>query len=135
MKNHFKIISIMKKSIIFAISTLLLISCKTPQLVSCEDVTRTNDLPWLTSIVQQGVTALGQKLVSIDKIVYSTENSNTTNIGFEVVYETRCCDIPSEFIYDCDGEVITYYGGINGCNGECDITIRSRTRIYTASGL
>ena len=123
----------MKKSIIFAISMLLLISCKTPQLVSCEDVTRTNDLPWLTSIVQQGATALGQKLVSIDKIAYSTENSNTTNIGFEIVYEKTSRDIPSDFIYNCDGDEITYFDGFNGCYGECDITIRSRTRIYTAT--
>ena len=123
----------MKKSIIFAISMLLLISCKTPQLVSCEDVTRTNDLPWLTSIVKKGTTEHGQKLVIIEKIVYSTESSNTTHTCFAVYYESICCDIPYIFLYNCDGEVITYYGGINGCNGECDITIRSRTRIYTAT--
>ena len=121
----------MKKSFyLLAVSMLLLVSCKTPQLVSCGDVSRANDLPWLAAIVQKGSTTFDQKLVSIDKIVYSTADSETTYTGFDVLYESVCCDIPNEFIYNCDGEEIAFYGGIAGCSGECDLKILSRTNLY-----
>jgi len=111
--------------------SMLFVACKTQQLVPCEDVRKTTDMPWLTAIVQKGQSWEGQKLLRIDKITYTTDDSNTTHVGFEVRYETMCCDIPGEYIYDCDGEVITCYGGIAGCTGECDIKILTRVTIYS----
>ena len=119
---------------IYALTIVLLlcISCKTQQLVTCEDVTKANDMTWLSSIVKTGITPLGQKLVRISKIIYSEEGTNTTSVGFYIEYETMCCDIPDAFIYDCDGEIITTYGGIAGCQGECSLKVLSSTAIYTA---
>jgi len=119
----------------YVIVLLLCIGCKTQQdLVSCEDVAKTTDMPWLASIVQAGVsTDGGAKLESIDKIIYSTDSTNTAiHVGFYVRYELKCCDIPGGYIYDCDGKILTVYGGIVGCTGECDIKIRSKTNLYTA---
>ena len=122
------------RQFICAAVLLLCIGCKTQELVSCEDVSKTADMPWLASIVQTGVNPTGgAKLESIDKIVYSLDStSNTTHVGFFVRYEPKCCDIPGSYIYDCDGKIITTYGGILGCSGECNIKIRSNTNLYTA---
>ena len=122
----------MKKiTLLCALCAVILTGCKTQQLVPCEDVRKTTDMPWLTAIVQKGQSWEGRKLLRIDKITYTTDDSNTTHVGFEVRYETMCCDIPGEYIYDCDGEVITCYGGIAGCTGECDIKILTRVTIYS----
>lgn len=118
--------------IICATAMLVCISCKTPQLAACGDVSKTSDLPWLETIVQKGATWRGQQLLKIDKITYSHEDSNTTYVGFVVYYETICCDAPDEYIYNCEGEVITIYGGVAGCAGECHLQIHSRTNLYTA---
>ena len=122
------------RQFICAAVLLLCIGCKTQELVSCEDVSKTADMPWIASIVQTGVNpAGGAKLKSIDKIVYSLDStSTTTHVGFFVRYEPKCCDIPGSYIYDCDGKIITTYGGILGCSGECNIKIRSNTNLYTA---
>lgn len=121
------------KLLLIVLSCMLVIGCKTQkELVSCEEVANINDVSWLSSIKQKGATQQGQQLISIDKITYSKEGSDIIYTGFDVRYETKCCDIPSEFIYDCDGENITFYGGVAGCSGECDINIRSRTNLYTA---
>ncbi len=118
--------------IAYAITLLLCNSCKTQQLVPCEDVRKTTDMPWLTAIVQQGETWNGQKLLSIDKITYTKDDSNTTSVGFDIRYELKCCDFSYDFIYNCDGEVITSYGGHVDCSGECDIKILTRINLYTA---
>ena len=118
---------------VYAMTMMLCIGCKTQEVVSCEDVAKTSDMPWLASIVKEGVSMQGQKLESIDKIIYSTDNTSAaTHIGFYVVYEDMCCDIPGAYIYDCDGNIITSYGGIAGCTGECNINIRSKNNLYTA---
>lgn len=119
--------------IVCATAMLLCISCKTThQFVACEDVTSTSERSWLTAIVQTGVSQQGQKLISVDKITYSVGSEMTTYTGFEVIYEMKCCDIPYKFIYNCEGEMITNYGGIAGCSGQCDIVIHSRKTIYKA---
>ena len=121
----------MRRRILFlAIVLLLCFSCRT--LDMCEDVRRPKDLPWLDSIAQTGVSIVGQKLLSIDKITYTLDDSSTSNVGFYVTYEKKGKDMPSKYIYNCDGQVITYYGGILGCNGECDLKILSSRNIYTA---
>ena len=118
--------------IAYAITLLLCVSCKTQEIFSCEDVTQTSEIPWLSAIIEKGPTWFGQKLLKIDKIVYSTNDSNTTHIGFNVFYEIICCDIPHEYIYDCDGNKITIYGGIDGCGGVCAIKVLSRINLYSA---
>lgn len=114
-----------------ALVVVFLVACKSQQQVSlCERVTQPREMPWLYSIVEEGVSPLGLQLVKIDKILYTIDESNTTNTGFEIQYEAKCCDMPNDYIYDCDGEVITEYGGFAGCSGECDIKILSRECIY-----
>lgn len=120
------------RCIIYAVAMLLCISCKTNEFVSCEEITNTNDAPWLSSITKTGITQAGQKLVSIDKITYVNDSLYTIYIGFDVLYEKLGYDIPYEYIYNCEGKIITSYGGIAGCNGECDLQISSRLNIYTA---
>ena len=118
--------------IVCALALLMCFGCKTPQLVTCEEVSKANDLPWLASIVKTGRTSWDQKLIRIDKITYSVGIEEVLYIGFDVLYESQCCDIPDEFIYNCDGEEITEIGGIAGCTGECEMTIHSRINLYTA---
>ena len=118
------------RCIISVITLLTCFSCKTLEM--CGDVHKPSELPWLDSIAKTEVNINGQKLESIDKIVYSTGGSATRYIGFYVQYETKCCDIPSEFIYNCEGEIITYYGGYTGCYGECYMKIHSKKNIFTA---
>lgn len=112
--------------IIFAVVMLLsvLTGCKT-QMVSCEDVKHINEISWLARKSPHG-----QKLESVDKIVYKLPQGDTNYIGYNIQYEPMCCDIPSQFICDCDGNIITEYGGYDGCMGECDIEIISRVNIY-----
>ena len=120
----------MRHRILFlAIVLLSCFSCRT--LDMCEDVRRPKDLPWLDSIAQTGMSIVGQKLLSIDKIEYVLGDSNTTYIGFCTYYE-RKVDVPSKYIYDCNGVVIANYGGLWGCSGECDLKILSSRNIYTA---
>ena len=122
--------------VICTLSTLMCLGCRTQtQLVLCEDVTRATDMPWIASLVKTGSSSLGQKLEKIDRITYSQEGSNSTNMGFYVIYEYKCCDIPNEYIYNCDGDIISIYGGIAGCEGECRLKILTRTNIYKAFGV
>ena len=93
-------------------------------------MTQTSDKPWLAAIEQKGESPQGQFLQSIDKITYTIDASETTYTGFDVLYEKVCCDIPYEYIYDCDGEIITSYGGKTDCEGECNIKITSRKNIF-----
>lgn len=116
----------------YVFALLVCIGCKTQELVTCEEVRKTSDLPWLEAIVQKGVSWEGQKLLNIDKITYTTDDSNTSQVGYEVKYEFRCCDIPDIYIYNCNGEMITSYGGIWGCNGVCDLNIIARKNLYSA---
>lgn len=121
--------------IVCAITMLLCISCKTThQFVACEDITSTSERSWLTDIVQTGVSLYGgAKLISIDKIIYSVGSETTTYTGFDVIYETVCCDFPNEYIYNCEGEIIANYGGgWADCSGQCDIVVHSKTNIYKA---
>lgn len=120
------------RHIVYAVALLLCFGCKTQQeLVSCEDVSKTTDMPWLASL-EEGYTQDGLKLLNIDKIVYSTDDSNTTSVGFELRYELVCCDRPDRYICDCDGKIITTYGGIAGCIGVCGIKVLSRVNLYNA---
>ena len=116
------------RCIICVIALLSCFSCRTLEM--CEDVRRPKDLPWLDSIAQTGMTYVGQKLLSIDKITYTLDDSNTSYIGFCAYYEKKV-DVPSKYIYNCDGEVIVNYGGLWGCSGECDLKILSSKNIYT----
>jgi hypothetical protein len=110
--------------ILYAFALLLCVGCKTQELATCDEVTQTSDKPWLAAIVQKGESSQGQFLQSIDKITYTIDDSETTYTGFDVRYETV------EYIYDCDGETVVYYGGTDGCQGACEIKILSRKNIY-----
>ena len=128
----------MKKIIFFicSITLLLCVSCKTQESFSesfsCEDVSKTSEMPWLDTIIDKGPTVFGQKLLKIEKVYYTVDGSNTTHVGFAVFYEQICCDIPHTFVYNCDGECIATYGGIFGCDGECDTEVISHVTLYTA---
>ena len=118
--------------IAYAITLLLCVSCKTQEIFSCEDVTQTSEMPWLSAIIEKGSTREGQKLLKIDKVYYTIDDSNTTHVGFAVFYEIICCDIPHTFVYNCDGERIAYYGGFSGCSGECGTEVISYVTLYSA---
>lgn len=128
----------MKKIIFFicSITLLLCVSCKTQESFSesfsCEDVSKTSEMPWLTAIIEKGPTREGQKLLKIEKLFYRVGESSTKHVGFAVFYEVICCDIPHTFVYNCEGECIASYGGINGCSGECDTEVISHVTLYTA---
>ena len=118
----------MKHRILFlAIVLLSCSSCRT--LDMCGDVKSVDELPWLEQAVQIRACS-GQKLLSVNKIIYSI--GAIKHSGFEVEYEIICCDVPYLYIYDCDGEVVTDYGGMTGCAGHCNAKVLSRKNIYTA---
>ena len=98
--------------------------CKT-QIVPCEDVSSISEISWLKK-----KSLMGQPLESVDRIVYKTSPEDAARNGYYVSYEPVCCDIPGQFVYDCDGNTVTTYGTIDGCQGECDIIIISRVNIY-----
>ena len=115
------------RCIICAAIVLFFFSCKT--LDMCGDVKSVDELPWLEQAVQIRAYS-GQKLLSVNKIIYSI--GAIKHSGFEVEYEIICCDVPYLYIYDCDGEVVTDYGGMTGCAGHCNAKVLSRKNIYTA---
>ena len=124
---------IMKTNVFIITALLCLASCASQQVpCPCVGVTQTSQLPWLNQLIQKGESQYGAKLETIEKITYTLPgDAKTTQTGFFVTYEPKCCDIPGSFIYDCDGNCITFYGGIAGCNGECEILILSRETIYS----
>jgi len=109
------------------IALLVFTGCQ-QQLSVCESVKKTSDLPWLDELVQFHSAAEGPDIQSVEKITYSIPESNTTYVGFYVVIGTEPRTI--ENVYDCDGNLITQYGGVQACTGQCDIVILSRTTIY-----
>lgn len=115
----------------FATCVALLCCCKVQQTV-CEEITRPSQLPWLQEIVEQGKDAEGNRLLSIDKVVYYIEDSQTEGTGFTITYEEGPVypDRLGGAVYDCDGNELVIYGGVAGCLGECSLRILSRETIY-----
>ena len=113
--------------VLFALFLLLLAGCH-QQVSVCEGVKQPSDLPWLNEMVQR-CESVGPTLNSIDKITYSLPDDQTTYVGFYVTIGSEQRQIKN--IYDCDGKIITEYGGVTACTGECDIKILSSERIYT----
>lgn len=114
-------------SVLLALFILVLTGCRQPVSV-CEGVKQPSDLPWLNEMVQL-CESVGPTLSSIDKITYSLPNDQTTYVGFYATIGSGQRQIKN--IYDCDGKIITEYGGATACIGECDIKILSFERIYT----
>ena len=109
------------------VSTLM--GCKTQQMSVCENVKDPMQLPWLKELVKSGYQDAG--VLSIEKVTYRSEDTNTEGVGFVVYTEPICCDLIWPGVYDCDGKVLNSYGGIaGGCYGDCSIVILSRERIY-----
>lgn len=109
------------------VSTLT--GCKTQQMSVCENVKDPMQLPWLKELVKSGYQDAG--VLSIEKVTYRSEDTNTEGVGFVVYTEPICCDLIWPGVYDCDGKVLNSYGGIaGGCYGDCSIVILSRERIY-----
>ena len=124
----------MYKILCCAFMLTIFMACKSQQLQVCEKVTSYTQVPWIKQFVEKGKNPSGGgQLISIDRVTYVIEDSNTEGYGFEINYELVCCDIPNRYVFDCDGNNLTFYGGIAGCNGECSIKILSRTNIYTAN--
>ena len=115
------------RCVICATAVFFFFSCRT--LDMCGDVKNIDELPWLEQAAQNRA-YIGQKLLSVNKIIYSIGAIRYS--GFEVEYEIICCDVPYLYIYDCDGEVVTDYGGMTGCAGHCNAKVLSRKNIYTA---
>ena len=109
----------------------VLCCCKVQQTI-CEDVSRPGQLPWLQEVVEQGKDAEGNKLLSIDKVVYYIEDSRTEGTVFTLTYEEGLVypDRLGGAVYDCDGNPLVIYGGVAGCQGECSLRILSRRTIY-----
>lgn len=109
------------------VSTLT--GCKTQQMSVCENVKDPMQLPWLKELVKSGYQDAG--VLSIEKVTYRSEDTNTEGVGFIVYTEPMCCDLIWPGVYDCDGKVLNSYGGIaGGCYGDCSIVILSREKIY-----
>lgn len=119
------------KKLLFLIALCTLCACTPPLPCGCRDTRNPSDMPWLNEILTSKVSAFGADLVSVDEVYYrEAADDNTLLIGILVEYEPMCCDIPGKFLYDCDGNLVTEYGGIAGCIGQCDIAVVSRETIY-----
>ena len=67
----------------------------------------------------------------IDRILYIFPDDSTVYAGFYVKVEVPTgYDIPYAYVLNCDGDWWAIYGGYSGCEGRCNLTIISRTRIY-----
>lgn len=109
------------------------IGCVSQQRISCIDIRKYQESPWLSSIVKASLDNTGAKVQSIDKITYSIEGSNTTSVGFIVQYLGFPCDGGMASVtYDCEGEELSQYCGFAGCTGLCDLNILSKSSIYEA---
>ena len=120
----------MKKSnlsVLLVLISLLLVGCH-QQVSVCEGVKKPSDLPWLSEMVRL-CESVGPTLRSIDRITYSLPNDRTTYVGFYAITGSEQRQI--RIIYDCDGNIVTHYGGYTACLGECDAKILSSERIYT----
>jgi len=125
----------MKTKLFFLFALCTLCACKTyvNPPCGCKDTHKPSDLPWLNEILTTKVSTFGADLVSVDKVYYrEAADDNTLSIGILVEYEPMCCDISGQFLYDCDGNLVTEYGGVAGCIGQCDIAVISRENIFKA---
>ena len=113
--------------VLLALFFLILTGCR-QQVSICECVKQPSDLSWLSELVQRSE-SVGPTLSSIDKITYRLPNDNSPYVGFYVTIGSGQRQIIN--IYDCDGKIITEYGGVTACTGECDIKILSSERIYS----
>lgn len=105
---------------------------------ACDEVTTPSDLPWLEEKIQIGLVHTYSPTVDtlpvefVDKVFYTTPESDEENVAFIIqwCWPSGTADAIGAALYDCDGNRLATYGGITGCDGLCDISITSRTRIY-----
>ena len=117
---------------VFCIVLLMLVSCKSQQIIVCEDVKSYTDIPWIKKVVEESGEKYGTgSLISIDKVTYYIEKSKTEGVGFQFNYDTAdCIECGGSGISDCDGNNLVSYGGFTGCMGECSLKVIDRTTIY-----
>ncbi len=120
---------------IFLSALVLLCGCNHPQPepvpCACEDVSQPSDRPWIEELIQKSQSGWWP-IRFVDKVFYILPDDSTTYVGFyyEVEVSPGSCDVPYASLLDCDGEGLATWGGITGCDGLCNLTIISRTRIY-----